>query len=368
MTIYIKYLSAPIAILILAFVLFGGEKTQSERAEAKIGDIYLIVAARGGVEAAQEADLAPKSLGRIKEIRVNEGDSVQKDEIIATLENDEIKASVEQARASLLRTDIEIKEAAQSLARIRAVFEKGVISKSELDSSQLKYDVASAVKRKAEADLQQARAVLESTYVRAPFAGTITRKFLDPGETITLEKLRPIVTLSDMSQIIIRAEIDETKISKIRLGQSCAVTSKVYPGEEFAGRVVEISPAVGKKTLISDNPAEMIDRDVLETKIELGAEGRKLNLGLEVDVKIIVNDRRDVLIVPRKFVAAAGGKSTVRVKVNGSYEEREIGLGLSDEENVEVLSGLKEGDILAQPDESLAPKSLSSSILGFFSR
>jgi RND family efflux transporter MFP subunit len=346
------YIIAIVTIAFLTLALLVSRNSHTYEVEVKRGNIDLIVAARGKVEAIREADLAPKSLGRLKEIRVKEGDIVEKDDVIAVLENDEVKAQVEQAKASLLRAEAELKEARQNWKRSSELFQRGIISKSERDNARMKYDVALSQLKKAEADLRYTEALLENTYIRAPFSGKITKKFLDPGETITLEKLLPVVTISDMSKIMVRTEIDETDIRKVKIGQEAVITSDAYPGEEFRGRVVEISPAMGKKTLISDNPAEMVDRDILEIKIELDSSGKKLNLGLKVDVTIFIHSKKDVLVLPRKVIEQLDRRiPLVKVKENGTYKERRITTGLYDDENVEVVDGLKEGDIIILPHD-----------------
>ncbi len=330
-----------LVFLILAVSVSRDPSKDEVRVEKK--NIDLIVAAKGKVEALEEVDLAPKTLGRLKEVDVKEGDFVKKGDVVAVLENDEVKAQVEQAKANLLGTEAELKEAKQNLIRFNALFKRGIISRSELDSAQMKYDLAFSQIKKSEADLQYAEALLENTYIRAPFSGKIVRRFLDPGETITLEKLLPIVTIADVSKIIVRAEIDETDIRKVKVGQPAVITADAYPREKFKGKVTEISSAVGKKKIISDNPAEMVDTKVLEVKIELDS-GQKLNLGLNVDVTIFVHNKENVLVLPLKAVRDLDGTASVKVKKNGSYEEKEVTTGLYDDENVEITSGLKEGD------------------------
>lgn len=346
------YITVILIIAFLTFALFASRKSLTNEAQVKRGDLTSVVAAKGAVEALHEADLAPKSLGRLKEIRVEEGDFVEKGEIISILENDEIKAQVEQAKANLLKAEAELRNAEQNLQRSRMVFQKGIISNSDLDSAQLRYDVALAQLKRAQADLDHAKALFDNTYVRAPFSGEITRKFLEPGETVTLEKLLPVVTISDVSKIIVRAEIDETNISKLKIGQEAVITSNAYPGEEFRGEVVEISPAVGKKKLVSDNPSEMVDRDVLEIKIELDPSAKKLNLGLQVDVTIFVHNRSGVLVLPIKAIEELNGTSTVKLKENGNFQKREITTGAYNDENIEILNGLKEGDIVILPNSN----------------
>lgn len=310
------------------------------------GDIRLVVSAIGKVEPLNEVDLAPKTLGRIKDILVNEGDYVEAGQLIAYMENDEIKAQVEQARANLLRAQAELVEARQNWYRLSAISEKEIISWSQLDNAKMKRDVAFSNERKARADLMYAQALLDNTFIKAPFSGKIIRKYLSPGETITLEKLLPIVTLADVSKLIVRAEVVESDIRKVKLGQRAIITADAYPGEEFLGKVTEISTSIGKKKILSDDPSEMVDTDVLETKIEL--EGtQKLNLGLQVEATIIVDSRKDVLVLPLE--AIDNGTGMVKVKKAGGFEERKVVTGLSDGFNVEVVDGLSEGEVVLIP-------------------
>ena len=346
--IYITALTA--ALLILAGLASRNTSTDNV-VKVKMGNIDLIVSAEGKVEGSEDVDLAPKTLGRIKEIYVKEGDYVKNGDVIAVLENDELKAQVEQAKANIQRAEAELKESKQSWNRYTELFNRGIISSSELDTARMKYDVALSQLKKAEADLKYAKAVLENTYIRAPFSGKIIKRFLDPGETITLEKLVPIVNIADVNKIMVRAEIDDTDVGKVKIGQKAIVTTDAYPGEEFKGKVVEISPSVGKKTILSDNPAERVDTKVLEVKIELD-EGKNLNLGLDVDVTILANNKEDVLILPLKAIIHRDGMSYVKVKKNGKYEEKRITTGLSDDENIVVSEGLEEGDTVLLQNHS----------------
>jgi RND family efflux transporter MFP subunit len=337
------YITA-LALLILVVAILTSRKTStSNEVKVKKGNIDLTVAAEGKVEGFEDVDLAPKTLGRIKEINVKEGDFVKGGDVIAVLENDELKAQIEQASANVLRAEAELRESKQNWNRYTELSNKGIISSAELDIARMKYDVTLSQLKKAEADLKYAKALLENTYIRAPFSGKIIKRFLDPGETITLEKLVPIVNIADVNKIMVRAEIDDSDIGKVTLGQKATVTTDAYPGEEFKGKVVEISPSVGRKTILSDNPAEMLDTKVLEVKIELDS-GEKLNLGLDVDVIILASNKEDVLMLPIEAVRHQDGMSFVKVKKNGKYQEERITTGLSDDENIEISEGLEEGD------------------------
>ena len=345
------YITALIVLVLTLAGLASRNKSTNNEVKIKKGNIDLIVAAEGKVEGIEDVDLAPKTLGRIKEIYFKEGDYVKDGDLIAVLENDELKAQVEQAKANVLRAEAELRESKQNWNRSTALFDKGIVSSSQLDTAKMKYDVTHSQLKKAEADLKYANALLENTYIRAPFSGKIIKRFLDPGETITLEKLVPIVNIADVNKIMVRAEINDTDIGKVKIGQKAIVTTDAYTGEEFNGKVVEISPAVGKKAILSDDPAQMVDTKVLEVKIELDS-GQKLNLGLNVDVIISANNKENVLILPLKALIHRDGMPYVKVKRNGKYEEKLITTGLTDEENIEVSDGLEEGDTVLLQNHS----------------
>jgi RND family efflux transporter MFP subunit len=345
------YVGGLMIVLLVLITVSARRSSSKPEIKVKKGNIDLVVSAEGKVEGSEDVDLAPKTLGRINEIYIKEGDYVKKGDLIAVMENDELKAQVEQAKANVLRAEAELRESQQNWNRSTELYKKGIISSSELDTSRMKHDVATSQLKKSQADLQYANALLENTYIRAPFSGKIIKRFLDPGETITLEKLVPIVNIADVNKIKVRAEINDTDIGKLRIGQRAVVTTDAYPGEEFMGTVAEISQAVGKKSILSDNPAEMVDTKVLEVKIELDS-GQKLKLGLDVDVTILANNKEDVLILPLKAVMQQDGTSYVTVKKNGKYEEKSITTGLSDDENIEVVEGLEEGDSVVLKNHS----------------
>jgi HlyD family secretion protein len=140
----------------------------------------------------------------------------------------------------------------------------------------------------ARANVEQARAMWEKTFVRAPINGVILRKHLKPGESVSDMRDTPIVTLADSSTLRVRVDVDETDVGKIRLGQRAYVTADAYQGKKFWGRVIRIGRVLGKKNVRTDEPTERVDTKILETLIEL-EPGETLPLGLRVDAFLQAN-------------------------------------------------------------------------------
>jgi HlyD family secretion protein len=198
--------------------------------------------------------------------------------------------------------------------RRHSLYEKGVIAKEESDRAEREYKVMKARfdaaaerhsfvddkareedRAKAEADvalsraqLDEARARLEKTFIRAPIDGIILRKHLNSGESVSDMREMPIVTMANLNKMRVRMDVDETDIGKIQMGQQAFVKADAFGEEKFYGRVIRIGQILGKKNVRTDEPSERVDTKILETLIEL-EDGKKLSPGLRVDSFILTS-------------------------------------------------------------------------------
>jgi len=365
------------------------------------GSIDAHFAARGRVEGAtsQEIKLAARTFGRLLEVAVTDGEPVRKGQVVATLENRDARGRVEEARAALARAqaglekvlngarpeersaaraEMEEAQAAAENARqqhermLRLFTDGGVVSQSALDQAERdgkmtqarleslrqRYQLIMAPPRPedvaaARADVELARARLtqaddyyDNTFVRSPVDGVVVKRFMNPGESISYESLyQPIVSVADTTRLMVRAEVDETDIGKVQVGQHAELRCEAFPGQTFSGRVVRISGGLGKKKIQTDNPSEKIDTDILESFIEVDP-GTPLRVGLRVDVYVQLARKDNVLIVPRRAVEFSDGTATVHVKTPAGHSPRPVRLGAQDGLNIEVTEGLKDGDVV----------------------
>lgn len=365
------------------------------------GSINQRLAARGRVEGmtSQEIKLASRVVGRLKQVSVVDGDPVRKGQIVAVLENNDLAAQVEQARANLAHAEAVLEKlmngarpeerdasraqveqaqadadnAQQNYERAKNLFQEGgIISRSTLEqaerdskmsqarlgSARANYKLIMAPPRSedvaaAQAEVGLARAQLaqvednyNNTFVRAPVDGVVVKRYMNPGEAISYESLyQPIVSVSDITRLMVRAEVDETDIGKIAVGQRSEVRCEAFPGQTFCGRVVRISGGLGKKQIQTDNPLEKVDTDVLETFVEMDP-GSPLRVGLRVDVYVQLARKDNVLIVPLRALEKTDSLPVVHVKSSSGVRVQRIGRGAQDGLNVEVTGGLKEGDVV----------------------
>lgn len=135
----------------------------------------------------------------------------------------------------------------------------------------------------ARSDLRLAYQALERTRVRAPANGTVLRVDAKAGELAAPSLPTPLVTFGDLTQMVVRAEVEERDVSKVRIGQRVVVHSDAFPGKEFAGHVTEIASALGSPNIVTRGPRRPDDVDVLEVLATLD-ETTDLVTGLRVDV------------------------------------------------------------------------------------
>ena len=301
------------------------------------------ISAAGRVEpVSEEVKIGSELPGTLRET-VAEGQRLRKGEAIATLANGEYVARVEAARATVEvrqaeldrivngARDQERREAAAAVEEAKAVlanardemerqkslWQTGDISRSDWERAEREHHVAEArVKQASEryafldaparaderaraeaalvlarAELAEAEAMLEKTVVRAPFDGTVLKRFRKAGETVSDKGDTPIVSFGDVSRLRVRVDIDETDVGRLRPGDRAYFTAEAFGAEKFWGKVVQVGGELGKKNIQTDEPSEKVDTKVLETLVELDGHP-PLPPGLRVDSFILVGGRQ----------------------------------------------------------------------------
>jgi HlyD family secretion protein len=321
-------------IALFALAWFRRTQTPAQVKAKVLGDPLVLLAAPGRVEGQGETiSLGAGAEGVVKAVLVTEGQAVTKGAVLAVISCEDVKAEIDRARAvaeSARQTRIRIlrgprdeerkaaaeraaaaqavaAQAQEHLRRLDALYEKAEISRESFEQAQRDYEVARAnyesaraeeelaesgplpeEKTRADADVSAAEQnvsvateKLEKCNVRAPISGTVLRVMTRVGESYSTVLPRPLFTLVDESVRRVRAEIDELDIGNVKLGQQAIIRADGFPGRQFEGRVIQLGHVMGRKSVLSGDPAEKADRDILEVIIELQS-GKELPIGLRV--------------------------------------------------------------------------------------
>jgi RND family efflux transporter MFP subunit len=314
----------------------------------------------GTVRATQTSQVSSQAMGNIVEIRAHEGDRVQSGQVLAIIDDAQPRSADDQATAAVTAAEKEVSAADSDLAlagatlkRYQQLFEKKSVSPQEFDEIKARYqsaearrDMARAGQAAANAALTQARTSLGYTRIRAPFAGVVTEKKADAG--MLASPGMPLFTIEDTRNYRLEATVDESDIRLIDVGQVAPVTIDALENTQLSGKVVQIVPA-----------ADPASRSFL-VKVELPADAH-LRSGLFGRARF-ARGERPALLIPRTSVVERGQLQGVYVlDANQIAGLRYVTLGKSAGEQVEVLSGLQDGDklVAAPGDRELGGKRIA---------
>jgi RND family efflux transporter MFP subunit len=323
------------------------------------------VTANGYVVARTRASVSAKLPGRIADLRVSEGSTVRRGEIIATLENADYEAQAAQAKAAVATARAELVEArtasevaAREAARLRDMRQENadLVSEQDLDGVEgrarqaaARLEAADARLKAAEASLRFALANLENTVIRAPFAGTVLRKEAEIGEVVAPSvggglTRGAVVTMADLTTLEVEVDVNEAYIARVRKDGPATITLDAYPDTSFRGAVRQVVPTADRQRATVQVKVSILDRDP-RILPEMGARVDFLEdsvaTGLEAPVAGPPRFR-----VPAAAVREANGESIVWLVRSGRLEPRTVQAGPVSAGYREVRSGLAGGEQL----------------------
>lgn len=313
-----------------------------------------VLTASGYAVAQRKAAVASKGTGRLVFLGVVEGDRVRKDQIIARLEDSDIRAQLDQARANLKLSEAELVDARQSLARTRALFDKSLASQAEVDGAQARYDRVLASIDLAQAQVVGAEVALENTLIRAPFDGTVLTKNADVGEIVapmaaSASSRAAVVTIADMSSLQVEADVSESNIERITQDQPTEITLDAYPEKRYQGYVAKIVPTA--------------DRAKATVMVKVGFVSYDARVLPEMSAKVLFLtkaaqaqdlEQKPVLTVPAGAIVERNGRTVVFKVSDKRAVEVPVQLGRTFGAFREITGGLTSGEkVIDKPTEAI---------------
>jgi HlyD family secretion protein len=373
------------------------------RQSASAGGVVLT--AGGYIIPRHRVEVSSKVSGRVERIHVEKGDSIKPGQVIARLDDREVRAQLEQARATrqaaaarlqeylagsrpqeieraratLEQDEADLRTAQINLERTKTLHRSGVMSKQLLDDAQNRYDVAAArvkVSREnyelerlgprkeqielARAQLAEAEASilywetqLENTLIRAPIGGTILERLIEKGEMVTTGFVSgrgaksALVSIADLSDLEVELDINEADIPRVRLDQECSVSPDSYPDRKYKGRVREIAPEANRQKATIQVKVSILEPDQY-LRPETNA---KVNF-LEAAEPSAAESR---ILVPKSAVANVDGAACVYLFKDGRAVRHSVKTGKEYWGQLEVVTGLVGGEqIIVRGSEGIS--------------
>ncbi len=299
--------------------------------------------ASGYVVAQRKAAVSSKATGRLIYLGVVEGDKVKEGEIIAKIEDSDVKAQLESAEANLELSQSGLTSAKNNFDRERALFKTGSASQSELDAASAQYKQVLASIDVAKANVNGAKVAVENTIIRAPFDGTVLTKDADIGEIVapfgSINTKGAVVTIADMKSLQVEADVSESNIEKITPNQNCTIVLDAYSDYSYPGYVAKIVPTAdrSKATVMVKVAFRKYDSRVLP---EMSAKV----MFLSDTNKAALSNEKQVLIVPQSDVLNRQGKQYVYSVNNNRVVEIPVVTGRQLGTYIEIRSGITNGE------------------------
>lgn len=322
--------------------------------------------ATGYVVAQRKASIASKATGRLEWLGVREGSRVKRGELLARLENSDLQAAVDQARANvqsaqaaLRQQQAELDDASQAHRRAQGLLAQQFISPAAFDETRARLNRAKAGVAVQQAGIQAAIAALKATQVardnseiRAPFAGVILTKNANVGDVVapfssSAESKAAVVTMADLDTLEIEADVAESSLVKVRIGQPCEIQLDALPEARLLGEVANMVPSVDRSKATVTFKIRFVENSD-KVLPEMSAKVAFLSRPLQPQ------ERKPRLTVPP--AALAGQTSSVWVATDdGRATRRPIRLGARLGDVLEVAAGLKAGEkIVLNPPARLS--------------
>jgi len=310
--------------------------------------------ATGYVVAQVKAAVASKATGRLRLLRVEEGDSIKAGHVIAELENDDIRAELDLARANLKRASADSVAAELNFNRQKRLLESGFTTDEVLESATAQFDRAAAEVEAMRASVRAVEVALENTLIRAPFNGTVLTKHADVGEMVApfasaTSSKGAVVTMADMTSLEVEADVSESNIQKVKVGGPCEIVLDAYPEHTYRGYVKKIVPTAdrARATVMTKIAFDQIDARVLP---EMSA---RVNF-LPVSTAKETAEVKPVMAVPNEALTMRDGQQVVFTLVDQAALQTPVTIGRKLGDVTEIISGLSMSDVvLLSPPGSL---------------
>lgn len=361
-----------ITLIILGILYFKGVFTPALEVQvATVTQIYpsqtfTVLNASGYVVPQRKAALASKVTSQLVWLGVEEGSRVKKDQLIARLESEDVKAAKEQATANvqaagfnLDQAKAELQDATLNYNRNKELVARGVIARSTYDDALARYQKAVAAVEAGEATLKASKAALEAanvsigyTLIRAPFDAIVLTKNADIGDIVTpigaaANAKAAVVTIADMSSLEVEADVSESNLTQIKPNQPCEIQLDALPQARFRGAIHMIVPTADRSKATVTVKIRFIDKDLrilpeMSAKVAflsrpVTAEDQKPRTALNQTAIVNRKDRKIVFLVKEKRAV-----------------ETPVILGMQIGDMMEVLEGVKAGDqIVLNPPHGL---------------
>ncbi len=298
------------------------EQTKEERklpvevAQSSTGSISSSIVTTATLDPDAQVTIIAETTGIVDRIQVDEGDVVREGNLMATLSNREKQVKLQQA-------NIRVQNAKQEMDRKESSYAAKIISQAEYEKA--KYEMETALEERNAAQVE-----LDRSFIRAPFSGIITQRFIEKGQNVNLQS--QLFTIVDSDPLEAKVYLPEKEILGVKENQAVALALNAQKDVTFQGKIRQINPAVDPKT------------GTIKVTVEVTKAPTVVRPGSFVDVKMETQRHDKAVLIPKKALMEEAGERFVFVVNKDKAARRIVSVGFLDDQNAEILSGVHSGE------------------------
>jgi RND family efflux transporter MFP subunit len=322
-------------------------------AQAQSGTVRDEIEITGSLKPKEQVDISSQVTGRVQRLTVLIGDPVRQGQLIAELEDDELKQQVRRGeaasnvvKATLAQRRAELSNARIDMDRAKQLLDASLISRQDFDTKQTAFRVvesqlalAEAQGEQAAAELSELKIKLQQMRIESPMSGYVAQRYVDVGAVVSPST--PIVRVVNLSTLVTVANVPERAISKLRVGNRANVRVDAFGDEAFSGRVARVSPVLDAATRTA------------AVEVEIPNSNGILKAEMFARVTLDLGTNREAVLIPRESLVYRGQQPGVFIIQSQRPAFRTVETGVTLADQVEVLTNLAAGTTIVGRGASL---------------
>jgi len=310
----------------------GGEAVPVNVAPVQRKNLNSYLVLNGIVEPERKIEIFSRLSAYVKQIVKEEGAYVRENDVLALLDDTEIKISYEQAKIELEQAKLSLEEAESNYIRNQELIKRNLISEQDFQTQEAQYKQRQLDYDNRTENFKNLELQLSWTKIRALSEGYITERLIEVGDRVNANQ--QVYTIEDFRPLLIRVFVPTSDSIKLETGMTAEVTTEILKGRVYEGNIKLINPRID------------VDTGTVKVTLEVFDDSLSLKPGMFVEARIIIGMKENVLVIPRKAILYKQNLTYVFVLDQNQAFQREVTLGLSEEDDMEIISGLEEGETI----------------------
>lgn len=327
-----------------------GAQKESLTATAELRDIQMNIRVSGEVQPATQLDVKAEVGGRVLKLNVMPGDTVKAGDVLVEIDDRDIRTEQDSAKVEIDGAVLAVEKLNRNFKRAQELFQQKLVSQEAHDNLKSELDIGKNNHARAQRKLQLVEDKLSKTKVIAPGDGTVLNVPIVEGQVIvaaaSVNSGTLLMTIANLSRLIVETHVNQIDVDRLALKQKVKLSAESIRDEDLEADIFHIAPVASVKNSVKGFTVQAV----------IGKPSPRLRPGMNVQMTVPIGDAKDAVAVPVAAVFRGDGNGrVVYVRSDDKTERRTVKIGISNTEHSQILSGLREGEMILLTEPSRKP-------------